>query len=94
MTLGPFAFRNYVIGGYNYNNEVEEDERSEACSTNGQKRNAYRSLVGKPERKKPIGRPRHWWVNNIRMDLVEVRCGDVDWIGLAQDRDMWRALVY
>jgi hypothetical protein len=50
-------------------------------------------LVGKPEGRQPLGRPRCRWVNNIRMDLVEVGWGDVDWIGLAQDRDRWRALV-
>jgi hypothetical protein len=55
--------------------------------------NAYRLLVGKPEGKRPLGRPTRRWVDNIRMDLVEVGWGDVDWIGLAQDRDMWRALV-
>jgi hypothetical protein len=49
--------------------------------------------VGKPEGRRPLGRPRRRWVDNIRMDLVEVRWGDVDWIGLAQDRDRWRALV-
>jgi hypothetical protein len=59
----------------------------------GQKRNAYRLLVGKPEGKRPLGRPRRRWVDNIRMDLVEVGWGDVDWIGLAQDRDKWRALM-
>jgi hypothetical protein len=59
----------------------------------GEKRNAYRLLAGKPEGKKSLGRPRHRWVNNIRMDLVEVGWGDVDWIGLAQDRDRWRDLV-
>jgi hypothetical protein len=64
-----------------------------ACSTNGEKRNAYRLLVGKPEGRRPLGGPRSRWVDNIRMDLVEVGCGDVDWIGLAQDRDRWRALV-
>jgi hypothetical protein len=58
-----------------------------------EKRNAYRLLVGKPEGRKPLGRPRRRWLDNIRMDLVEVGCGDVDWIGLAQDRDRWRALV-
>jgi hypothetical protein len=58
-----------------------------------EKRNAYRLLVGKPEGKRPLGRPRRRWVNNIGMDLVEVGWGDVDWIGLAQDRDKWRALV-
>jgi hypothetical protein len=62
-----------------------------ACSTNGEKRNAYRLLVGKSEGKRPPGRPRRRWVYNIRMDLGEVGWGDVDWIGLAQDRDRWRA---
>jgi hypothetical protein len=59
----------------------------------GEKRNTYRLLVRKPEGKKPIGRPRHRWVGNIRMDLVEVGWGDVDRIGLAQVRGRWRALV-
>jgi hypothetical protein len=59
----------------------------------GKKRNAYRLLVGKPEGKRPLGRPRSRWVDNIRMDLEEVRWGDVDWIGLAKDRNRWRALV-
>jgi hypothetical protein len=58
-----------------------------------EKRNAYRLLMGKPEGRRPLGRPRCRWVDNIRMDLVEVGWGDVDWIGLAQDRDRWRALV-
>jgi hypothetical protein len=53
----------------------------------------YRFLVEKPEEKRPLGRPRRRWVDNIRMDLVEVGWGDVDWIGLAQDRDRWRAFV-
>jgi hypothetical protein len=59
----------------------------------GEKRNAYRLLVGKPEGKRPLGRPRCRWVDNIRMDLGEVEWGDVDWIGLAKDRNRWRALV-
>jgi hypothetical protein len=59
----------------------------------GEKRNAYRLLVGKPEGRRPLGRPRHRWLDNIRMDLVEVGWGDVEWIGLSQDRDRWRALV-
>jgi hypothetical protein len=63
------------------------------CSTNGEKRNAYRLLVGKPEGKRPLGRPRHRWVDSIRIGLVEVGGGDVEWIGLAQDKDRWRALV-
>jgi hypothetical protein len=64
-----------------------------SCSKNGEKRNAYRLLVGEPEEKRPLGRPRRWWVDNIRKDLGEVGWGDLDWIGLAQDRNRWRALV-
>jgi hypothetical protein len=59
----------------------------------GEKRNAYRLLMGKPEGKGPLGRPRCRWVDNIRMDLGEVGWVNVDWIGLAQDRNRWRALV-
>jgi hypothetical protein len=59
----------------------------------GEKRNTYRLLVGKPEGKRPPGRPRRIWVDNIRTDLGEVGWGDVDWIGLAQDRNRLRALV-
>ena len=59
----------------------------------GEERGAYRVLVGKPEGKRPLGRPRRRWVDNIIMDLQEVGCGYVDWIGLAQDRDRWRTLV-
>jgi hypothetical protein len=64
-----------------------------SCSTNGEKRNAYRLLVGKPEGQRPLGRPRRRWADNIRMDLGEVGWGDVDWSDLAQDRNSWRALV-
>jgi PAS domain-containing protein len=60
----------------------------------GEKRNAYRLLVGKPEGKRPLGRPRHTWVYNIKKDILELGWGDdVDWICLAQDRDRWRAPV-
>jgi hypothetical protein len=59
----------------------------------GEKRNAYRLLVGKQEGKRPLGRPRRRWVDIIKMDLIEVGWGDVDWIGLAQDRNRWRAVV-
>jgi hypothetical protein len=60
---------------------------------NGEKRNACMLLVGKPEEKKPVGRTRRRWVDNVRMDLKEVGWGDVDWIGLAQDRNRWRTLI-
>jgi hypothetical protein len=53
----------------------------------------YRLLVGEPERSRPLARPRRRWLDNIRMDIVEVGWGDVAWIGLAQDRDRCRALV-
>jgi hypothetical protein len=59
----------------------------------GEKRNVYRLLVGKPEKRRPLGRPRHRSLDNIRMDFVEVVWGDMDWIGLARDRNRWRALV-
>ena len=59
----------------------------------GKERGLYRVLVGKPEGGIPQGRPRRRWVDNIRMDLQEVECGYMDWIGLAQDRDRWRTLV-
>ena len=51
-------------------------------------------LVGKPEGKRPLGRPRHRWEDNIEVDLQEVGCGGMDWIELAEDRDRWRALVF
>jgi hypothetical protein len=59
----------------------------------GEKRNAYRILQGKPEAKRPLGRPRRRWVDNINMDLREKEWDGIGWIDLAQDRDQWRALV-
>jgi hypothetical protein len=59
----------------------------------GAKRNPYRILVGKPERKRLLERPRHRWVDNIKIDLREIEWDDMDWIDLARDRDQWRALV-
>ena len=59
----------------------------------GEERGVYRVLVGKPEGRRPLGRPRHRWVDNIRIDLQKVGSGYMDWIGLAQDRDRWRTLV-
>jgi hypothetical protein len=59
----------------------------------GAKRNAYRILVGNPEEKRPLGRPRRRWVDNIKMDLREIIWDGMDWIDLPQDRDQWKALV-
>jgi len=58
-----------------------------------EERGVYRVLLGKPEGKRPLGRPRRRWVDNISMDLREMGYGYMDWIGLAQDRDRWRTLV-
>ena len=59
----------------------------------GDRKGVYRVLVGKPEGKRPLGRPRRRWEDNIKMDLQKVGCEAIDWIELAQDRDRWRALV-
>jgi hypothetical protein len=58
-----------------------------------EKRNVYRLLAGKPERKRPLGRPRHRWIDIIKMDRLEIGLSVMDWIGLPQDRHRWRALV-
>jgi hypothetical protein len=72
---------------------VKEDETGRACSMNGKTRNACRILVGKPEGKRLIRRPRHSWVANIEIDLREIGWDGMNWINPAQDRDYWRALV-
>jgi hypothetical protein len=64
-----------------------------AFSTNGEKRNSYRILVGNLEEKRPLGRPRRRWVDTIKMDLRELGRNGMDWTDLAQDRDQWRTLV-
>ena len=58
----------------------------------GERRGVYRALLGKLEVKRPLGRPRHRWDDNIKMDLLEMGCGGMDWIELVQDRDRWQAL--
>jgi hypothetical protein len=63
------------------------------CGTRGEKRTVYRLLVGKPEGKRPLGKPRRMWMDNIEMVLLEIGLNVVDWIGLAQDRYRWRDLV-
>ena len=63
------------------------------CGAYGRGEGVYRVLLEKPEGRRPLGRPRRRWVDNIRMDLQEVGCEYIDWIGLAQDRDRWRTLV-
>jgi len=59
----------------------------------GKRRGMYRGLLGKPEEERPLERPRCRWEDNIKMDLQEVRCGSMEWIKLAEDRDRWQALV-
>jgi hypothetical protein len=63
------------------------------CSSDGEGRGVYRVLVGKPGEKRPLGRTRRRWEDNIKKDLQKVGCWDLDWIELAQDTDRWRALV-
>jgi hypothetical protein len=64
-----------------------------ACSAYGEGRGVNRVLVGKPVRKKPLGRPRRRWKDNSKIDLQEMGCGKIEWNELAQDKDRWRALV-
>jgi hypothetical protein len=98
--------RNEVTGGWrklhgelhnlysspNQNDQVKKNDMDMECSTND-RRNAYRKLVGKPERKRPLGRPICRWVDNIKMNLREIGWGGIDWIDLVRVRDQWRALV-
>ena len=72
--------------------KISKNEIGGACSAYGERRGVYRVLVGKPEGKRPLGRPRHSW-EDIKMDLQEVGCWGMDWIELAQDRDRWWALL-
>jgi hypothetical protein len=72
---------------------VEENEVGGTCGTNVAKRDVYSFLVGKPEGKRPLGRPRRRWIDNIKMGLSEIGVSVVDSIGLAQDRYRWRAFV-
>jgi hypothetical protein len=73
--------------------QIEKNEMGGVCSIFGESRGLYGVLLGKPERKRPLGRPRRRWEDNIKVDLQEVGCEDMDWIDVAQNRDRWRALV-
>jgi len=73
--------------------KIEKNEVGGACGAHGEGRGVHRVLVGKPEGKRPLERPRRRWEDNINMDLQEVGEGCGDWMELAQDRDRWRALV-
>jgi hypothetical protein len=78
---------------FHNNNQAKDNEMGRACSQNGEKINACGMLVGKPDGKRPLGRPRRRWVNNFKMDLRDIRWCGVDWIYLAQDRDQWRTVL-
>jgi hypothetical protein len=75
-----------------WNGQVKKDEIDRKCSTNGEKKNACR-LVGKPEGKRPLVKPRHRWVDNSKVDLGQIGRGARDWIDPPQDRDRWRTLM-
>jgi hypothetical protein len=81
-------FTKYYLG-----DEVKEDGWSGHVTRMGEMRNAYKIVVGKPEGKRPLGRPRRRWEDNIIMDLTEIMWEVLDWMHLALDRDQWRALL-
>jgi hypothetical protein len=82
-----------VTGGWRKLHNEELHNLYSSPGTNGEKREAYRILVGSPEGKRPLGRPRRMWVDYIKMDLIEIGWDGMDWIDLTQDRDQWTALV-
>ena len=88
MTFITFNIAQYCAG-----DKIEKNEMGWACGAYGRGQGVYGALVGKPEGRRPLGRPRCGWADNIRMDLQEMGCGYMDWIGLAQDKDSWRTLV-
>ena len=82
-----------MLTKYSSGDNIEKNVMGGACSAYGERRGVYRVLVGKPEGKRPLGRPRCIWEVNIKMDLQEVGCGGIHWIEQAQDRDSWRGHV-
>jgi hypothetical protein len=89
----PIRLHAVLLNLLNIGTALPSITRSNKSLTNEEKRNACRLFVGKPKGKRPLGRPRRRWVDNIRMDLGEIEWGGVGWIGLARHRDRWRALV-
>jgi hypothetical protein len=87
------ASRSVLLTHYCAGDQIQKNEIVVACNADGEGRGVYRVLVMKPEGKRSLGGPRCRWEDNIKMDLQEVVFGRTDWIGLAQDRDRWRALV-
>ena len=89
-----YEWRNLFIKAFiMLTDKNEKNAMGWACGAYGWGEGVYRVLVGNPEGKRPLGRPRRRWVDNIRMDLQEAGCGYMDWIGMAQDRDSWCTLV-
>jgi len=91
-SMEPFNILKHQQVEY-FNNCNFSKRWAEHVALMGEERGVYRVLVGKPEGRRPLGRPRRRWVDNIKTDLQEVGFGYMDWIGLAQDRDSWRTLV-
>jgi hypothetical protein len=87
------AYLSVRLTQYCSDNQIENNEMGGACSTYWERRVVYRFLVGKPERKRPLGRPRRRWEYSNKMDLQELGCGGMDWMDLAQDVDRWQTLV-
>jgi hypothetical protein len=85
--------RSLMLTHYFAGDKIQRKRWVELVARMGEGRGVYRVLVGKPEGKRLLGRPRYRWEDNIKMDLQEVGCGGMDWIQRAQDRDRWRALV-
>ena len=88
-----YIMRRLLLTQFCAGGKIEKNEMSGACGTYGEGRGVHRVLVGKPEGKTSLGRPRRRWEDNIMMDLHEVGGGCGDWMELAQDRERWRALV-